>query len=96
MLFHVSPKIVIEHDSGRKYEWMASVPGTSFRVYATTEKSAEKRLVRAIKLGLNALHTAGGPEGVKMYLDQHSIPYLTEGNLVTVRIGRGKELERAR
>ena len=56
----------------------------------------KKRLKKAFKMGLNALHDAGGAEGVKMYLERHSIPYLAKDeNLVTVETGRGRQLVHA-
>ncbi len=96
MLFHINLNVTTDHDDDRKYQWSAFLPGTSFRVYATTKKSAEKRLKKAFKMGLNALHDAGGAEGVKMYLERHSIPYLAKDeNLVTVETGRGRQLVHA-
>ncbi len=93
MTFHIKLKVTTEHDSDRKYEWMAFVSGTSFRVYATTEESAKRRLAKAVRLGMNALYTAGGAEGVKEYLERHGIQYLAKDDSLMTFRPRDRELE---
>ncbi len=85
MLFHIDLKSLFRFDSDGDGGWVAFVPGTSIRVYADTEEAVNERLVKAVRLGLNALYSSGGVTSVKAYLDKHSIPYLvSDDDLVTV------------